>query len=69
LQESLTASQRLKDAGSLSGAAWYNLGTLEIALGQKDRARESFRKSLLLPDKMMSHHLARIAESELSSDK
>ena len=69
LHESLTASERLKDAGSLSGAAWYNLGTLEIALGQKDRARESFRKSLLLPDKMMSHHLARIAEIELSSDK
>ncbi|MBS1805870.1 MAG: DUF5107 domain-containing protein [Acidobacteria bacterium] len=69
LQESLKASERMKDAGVLSGPAWYNIGTIEIALGQVDRARDSFRQTLLLPDKLMSHHLARVGEAELASEK
>ena len=69
LQESLKDSERMKDAGVLSGHSWYDIGTIEIALGQVDGARKSFHQALLLPDKMMSHHLARVAEAELASDK
>ena len=68
LEELVAAEEQRKDADASSGW-WYNLGLLQSALGQKDAARESFRKALLLPDRMMSHHLARVAMADLSSEK
>ena len=61
LQESLAADERMRDANGSNGWWWYNLGVLQAALDQKGLARESFRKALLRPDRMMSHHLARLA--------
>ena len=60
LQELLAANERMKDANGANGWWWYNLGILQAAADQKGAARESFRKALLLPDRMMSHHLARV---------
>jgi len=69
LQDSLDAAERMKDVNGSNGWWWYNLGALQSALDQKDSARESFRKALLLPDRMMSHHLARVAMIDLDSDQ
>jgi tetratricopeptide (TPR) repeat protein len=39
----------------------YNAGMLESALGKRTAARAHFEQTLLLPDRMMSHHLSRMA--------
>jgi Flp pilus assembly protein TadD len=39
----------------------YTLGTLEAALGKRSAAWSHFQQALLLPDRRMSHHLARMA--------
>jgi len=69
LQESLAADERMNEANGSNGWWWYNRGILQSALDQKGPARESFRKALLLPDTMMSHHLARVAMTDLGSDR
>jgi tetratricopeptide (TPR) repeat protein len=69
LQEWLAAYQRMNEPDGLNGWWWYNLGILQSALDQNGPARESFRKALLLPDRMMSHHLARVAMTDPGSDK
>jgi predicted Zn-dependent protease len=69
LETSLTHALHVADTSSYTGWWWYNIGAIELALNQKDEARESFRKALLFPDNMMSHHLTRalIADSGTSS--
>lgn len=69
LQQLLVADERMKDMSDSNGWWWYNLGILQSALDQKGQAMESFRRALLLPDRMMSHHLARAAMTELGSDR
>jgi tetratricopeptide (TPR) repeat protein len=64
LQASLSDAERFTDTSSLTGWWWYNLGIIQVALGHKDKAREAFNKSLLLPDSMMSHHLSRAAMAD-----
>lgn len=61
LTEASASADRVKDTSAYTGWWWYNLGTIEAALHHKERANEAFRKALLLPDSMMSHHLAREA--------
>jgi len=39
----------------------YVAGTIQAALGQKSAAWAGFRQTFLLPDRHMSHHLARLA--------
>jgi len=68
VQELLAANERIKDANGANGWWWYNLGILQAAADQKGVATESFRKALLLPDRMMSHHLARAAMADLASN-
>jgi tetratricopeptide (TPR) repeat protein len=64
LQASLSDAERFTDTSSLTGWWWYNIGTIQAALGHKDQAREAFNKALLLPDSMMSHHLSRAAMAD-----
>ncbi|MGD0362109.1 MAG: DUF5107 domain-containing protein [Bryobacteraceae bacterium] len=47
-------------AQSESGAP-YTTGVLEAALGKRPAAWAHFQQAILLPDRMMSHHLARMA--------
>ena len=69
LQESLAADELMNEANGSSGWWWYTVGILQSALDRKGPAGESFRKALLLPDRMMSHHLARLAIADLGSDR
>jgi tetratricopeptide (TPR) repeat protein len=61
MQASLASAQRVKDTSSFTGWWWYNIGTIQAALGHKDLASQAFNNALLLPDSMMSHHLSRVA--------
>jgi tetratricopeptide (TPR) repeat protein len=69
LEASLASADRVKDTSSYTGWWWYSMGTFEAALHHNDRARADFRKALLLPDSMMSHHLSRAAIADLDGDK
>jgi tetratricopeptide (TPR) repeat protein len=69
LQASLAAAHRVKDASAFTGWWWYNIGIMQSALHRKDQASEAFRKALLLPDSMMSHHLSREAIADIGSGK
>jgi len=61
LRKALPASANLSAENEYTSSHWYAIGELQAALGQPVQARESFRKALLLPDTLMSHHLARAA--------
>jgi len=54
------AEDRAENAGS-SGSWCYNTAMLNLAAGNKQRARQLLMQALLLPDTNMSHHLARLA--------
>ncbi|HTU47255.1 MAG TPA: DUF5107 domain-containing protein [Bryobacteraceae bacterium] len=42
-----------------SSVAAYRLGCIELALGHREAAEERFTQALLLPDRLMAHHLTR----------
>jgi tetratricopeptide (TPR) repeat protein len=65
LEASLVAADRVKDTSAFTGWWWYNVGMIEASLNHVDRARAAFRKALLLPDSLMSHHLSRAAIAEV----
>jgi hypothetical protein len=67
LQRSLASAERVKDTSSFTGWWWYNVGTMEMGLAHKDRAKAAFRRAILLPDSMMSHHLARAALTDVAT--
>jgi tetratricopeptide (TPR) repeat protein len=69
LRSSLTAAERVKDTSSYTGWWWYNIGTIQAALDHKVEAGEAFKKALLLPDSMMSHHLSRVAMASVGVSK
>ena len=52
--------------GSGSGLAAYAQGLMLADLGRKDEAAEALRSVFRLPDRGMSHHLARLALRELA---
>jgi len=41
----------------------YTAGALQLALGNRQQAEQSFRKALLLPDRMLAYHFTRLARS------
>ena len=45
----------------VGGASGATVGVLELVLGKQRPAWAHFQEALLLPDRMMSHHLTRIA--------
>ena len=51
-------AQALAQAGSASP---YTAGVLEVVLGKRAAAWAHFQQTILLPDRMMSHHLSRMA--------
>lgn len=46
-----------------SSIAAYRIGCIERALGHREAAEGQFQQALLLPDRLMAHHLARLARS------
>ncbi len=69
LTESLAVAENHIESSTYTGPWWYAAGILQTALNQKERARDSFENSLLLPDTNMSHHLVREALAEISTGK
>ena len=46
-----------------SSVAAYRLGCIEVALGRREAADDRFQQALLLPDRLMAHHLTRLARA------
>jgi tetratricopeptide (TPR) repeat protein len=69
ITESLAVAESRPKTSTPTGFWWYTTGMLQAALNQKERAKESFEKSLLLPDTHISHHLAREALAEISKTR
>jgi tetratricopeptide (TPR) repeat protein len=68
LQSSVANGERQTNTSAFTGWWWYSLGTMHAALHQEGEARAAFKKALLLPDSLMSHHLSRVALGELRGD-
>jgi tetratricopeptide (TPR) repeat protein len=71
LETALTAATRQIDVvgTNLPGSMRYAQGLLLSALGRSDEAKRRLRDALLAPDRMLSHHLAREAMTELLRDE
>jgi tetratricopeptide (TPR) repeat protein len=69
LTKALAEAERSLAASTHSGYWQFTVGMLQTALNQKERARDSFEKTLILADNHMSHHLAREALANLSAAK
>ena len=61
LTHALAAAEENAESGSSSGAWCYSTGMLELALGDRERAKQLLARALVLPDVEMSHHFARLA--------
>jgi len=46
-----------------NSASMYTIGCLEASLGRGTDADNAFQEALLLPDRMMAHHLSRLARA------
>jgi len=64
LESALQNSQAMGETSAFAGWWVYNTGMLEKALGDEDEARREFRRALLMPDRLLSYHLAREAMAE-----
>ncbi len=53
IADAITAAQNHIETSTYTGSWWYALGTVQAALNQKEQARESFKKALLLQDNRM----------------
>jgi tetratricopeptide (TPR) repeat protein len=64
LEAALTEAETLSETSSFASKWVYTAGTLDAALGHPLEAQAKFQKALLLPDRMLAYHLARIALAE-----
>ena len=64
LQSALLQVINRSENSSYPGWWDYSAGALAAALGQKQEADLQFQKALLLPDRMLSYHLTRLARLE-----
>ncbi|MBI3475404.1 MAG: DUF5107 domain-containing protein [Acidobacteria bacterium] len=64
LQSALRQVTNRSENSSYPGWWDYSAGALAAALGQKQEADLQFQKALLLPDRMLSYHLTRLARIE-----
>jgi tetratricopeptide (TPR) repeat protein len=64
LQTALAQAKSRSDTSSYSSWWDYTAGTLAGALGNQQEADQRFQQALLLPDRMLAYHFARIARAE-----
>jgi tetratricopeptide (TPR) repeat protein len=64
LQSALLQVTNRSENSSYPGWWDYSAGALAAALGQKQEADMQFQKALLLPDRMLSYHLTRLARTQ-----
>lgn len=69
LTHALAAAEENAETGSSSGAWCYTTGMLELALGDKARAKQILARALVLPDVDLSHHFARMALAGMAAEK
>ncbi|MEQ1473830.1 MAG: hypothetical protein ABLQ96_08410, partial [Candidatus Acidiferrum sp.] len=61
LTSSLSQAETRIHTSSFKGWWTYTAATLQIALGREDQGKNSLREVVLLPESLMSYHLARQA--------
>ncbi|HZR66727.1 MAG TPA: DUF5107 domain-containing protein [Terriglobales bacterium] len=61
LDSALQQANSASESSSFAGWWVYTAGMIQRALGHEKEAQESFRKALLLPDRLLSYHLTREA--------
>lgn len=66
--EARTTMSRVLQAGAGSSGDAYALGLLLESEGRRDEAREAFTLALRLPDRHLSHHLAREGLARVGPD-
>jgi len=64
LQDVLERAKSSGDLSSPSGWWLYNTALLDAVLGNSQQADKEFREALLLPDRLMTYHLTRLAMSD-----
>jgi tetratricopeptide (TPR) repeat protein len=67
LTRALAVAQENAETGASSGSWCYSTGMLELALGDKERARPLLEKTLVLPNVDMSHHFVRLALATMAA--
>ena len=67
LTRALAVAQENAETGASSGSWCYSTGMLDLALGDKERARQLLEKTLILPNVDLSHHFARLALATMAA--
>lgn len=67
LIDALRAAEDRAESASSSGSWCYSTAMLNLAAGNKRRAKQLLMQALLLPDTKMSHHLARLALASMGA--
>jgi tetratricopeptide (TPR) repeat protein len=67
LVDALRAAESHAETAASSGSWCYNTAMLNLAAGNKERARQLLMQALMLPETYMSHHLARLALASMGA--
>jgi tetratricopeptide (TPR) repeat protein len=68
LQRALQQAEDNGNTSSYSSLWLYHEALLEKASGQVEQADRTLTRALLLPDRMMAHHLSRLARAQLTPE-
>jgi tetratricopeptide (TPR) repeat protein len=68
METALARSEARATEGTPSSWSLYLTGSLELALGDKQRADADFQEALLLPDRLLAYHFIRMARAGSLSD-
>jgi tetratricopeptide (TPR) repeat protein len=63
LEAALVHAEGNSKTNSDNSVLMYTIGCLKAELGHQQEADEAFQQTLLLPDRMMAHHLSRLARA------
>jgi len=64
LQSALEQAKSRSETSAYPSWWLYTAGMLQRDLGHEQEAQQSFKKALLLPDRMLSYHFTRLAMSQ-----
>jgi tetratricopeptide (TPR) repeat protein len=64
LESALDHARNMTQTSSLPGWWFYNCGLIDAVLGHAADAEADFRDALLMPDRLLSYHLTRLALAE-----
>ncbi len=63
LETALITATANSETSAFTGWWIYNVALLEQALGKKEDAARHFEEAILLPDRLLAHHLSRLAQA------